>query len=327
MAACSSSLWTEKYRPKGAVDVVGHADIVESLRTWLGNATHGRTRSAVEPGFFLWGNPGLGKTSLVHAVCRDMGFQCIEYNASDVRSLSMLSKLRAQLFASRSVRSYFEAGTRGGARSVVLLDEIDGIVSSDGMAEIVRWVSDPARVVPLVFSSNTPLPALRDLCRSHMVLPATTAALAAHLLKIAQAEKLKTKLAACKCIAQDTHGDVRAAINRLQFGDAKGGSTANSAKGPSSDTVHANADMFAYLLHPECPLEALQCWTVGVPCPQTLAESQQQFVASPWGVLVGAGAKQGGEGGALLPPKRSKYSMLSQWSLYKKNRKAVTAPA
>ena len=75
--------WTEKYRPQTLDCVVGNPTAVNSLRAWARSWEKGipEVRVAV-----LRGPPGVGKTTSVEALAREMGWSIIEMNASDQRT-------------------------------------------------------------------------------------------------------------------------------------------------------------------------------------------------------------------------------------------------
>ncbi len=72
--------WAEKYRPVSLSDVLGNDAAVKALKTWA--ETFGSGRKAA----ILYGGPGIGKTSAALALAHDMGWDCIEMNASDQRT-------------------------------------------------------------------------------------------------------------------------------------------------------------------------------------------------------------------------------------------------
>ncbi|KAM0677439.1 DNA replication factor C complex subunit Rfc1 [Binucleata daphniae] len=73
--------WCEKYRPTKKEDLVGNHALVESLTSFL----QGKTKYKAA---LLSGHPGIGKTTAVQICVNDLGYDLIEFNASDTRNKS-----------------------------------------------------------------------------------------------------------------------------------------------------------------------------------------------------------------------------------------------
>jgi replication factor C subunit 1 len=117
-------LWSDKYRPARASDLIGNPSIITKLKDWLSRwydgmahldnqycvglmcvtrrwlgwyrdanflgASKAKTKTGDHKAALLSGPPGIGKTSTAFAVCRDFGYEIIEFNASDTRSKGAL---------------------------------------------------------------------------------------------------------------------------------------------------------------------------------------------------------------------------------------------
>ena len=79
-------MWVEYYRPKNPNMVIGNEETRLNFITWLKN-----WKKKSKPSLIL-GPPGVGKTTLVHAVATDLGYEFLELNASDVRTKTKLEK-------------------------------------------------------------------------------------------------------------------------------------------------------------------------------------------------------------------------------------------
>lgn len=114
----SSLMWTEKFQPEGAIDIIGNDRAVQELRSWLHHwkqkprqddpavrvPKRKRTDSATDEDYvadefchaqLLVGPTGIGKTATVYALANEIGFEVIEVNASSKRAgKQVLSQLQ-----------------------------------------------------------------------------------------------------------------------------------------------------------------------------------------------------------------------------------------
>ena len=91
---------------------------------------------------FLYGPPGVGKTTLAHRVVNDAGLRAVECNASQFRHKAAMSELIEPLLNSANVSDFFRP--EGHRAMGIILDEIDGMSAGDrgGLTELVRILKD-----------------------------------------------------------------------------------------------------------------------------------------------------------------------------------------
>lgn len=103
------AMWTEKYKPKSSDDIIGNAEAVKKLATWLGSWKRfnqekkirrnssssefeitdydSRDSNRLQANTIILGGPcGSGKSAAVYALCNQLDFNVIELNASSKRS-------------------------------------------------------------------------------------------------------------------------------------------------------------------------------------------------------------------------------------------------
>ncbi|KAI1434604.1 hypothetical protein GGR50DRAFT_393771 [Xylaria sp. CBS 124048] len=152
-------LWTEKYRARNFIDLVGddftNRQVLKWLKRWDPIVFPGvsRARPAIRrPGvtaeaeeekphrkiLMLAGPPGLGKTTLAHVCARQAGYEVMEINASDDRSRDVVeARIRTSL-GTENVKSVQHSKIQIDkpqklARPVcVVVDEVDGVVTGVG---------------------------------------------------------------------------------------------------------------------------------------------------------------------------------------------------
>jgi MoxR-like ATPase len=110
-------LWTEKYRPLFGKDIIGHADIVNSLTDWLSNW---KTRKG---GFFLWGSPGVGKTDAVKDWAKKNGYKVVTRMLAQITP-GDLSIPYVDNKVLRFAPAGFLADLKEGEKTILFLDEL-----------------------------------------------------------------------------------------------------------------------------------------------------------------------------------------------------------
>ncbi len=126
-----------------------HPQIEAALIKWLKNPT--------TPAFVMYGDPGVGKTTLVYRVCKQEGFAVKEFNASHTRTGSAFKQQILPLLEEPGITSWIsDRYSRGHA---VLLDEMDGMSSGErgGLQELLKYIRAMRKkqiIIPLICCCN-----------------------------------------------------------------------------------------------------------------------------------------------------------------------------
>lgn len=203
--------WTIKYRPRRVSEVIGNKKAISQFVKWLEQWLSGKPPK--KKAIVLDGPAGTGKTSLVYAAANEYNLEVIELNVSDKRDAETLKQV---------VGSAASLSTLTGAKMrIILLDEIDGISSRadrGGLREVIRIIDITRN--PIVMTSNNiwdPLfRNLREKCEIASFNRLTENMIVTVLRRICEKEGIKAESEALRKIAQNSGGDLRAAINDLQ---------------------------------------------------------------------------------------------------------------
>src|SRR5918911_3334695 len=198
-------MWSEIYRPARVQDMIGNEDERLMVMKWLSKWVRGS-----KP-LLLVGPPGVGKTTLVHALARQLDYDLIEMNASDTRNKDELEQLISPILVNTSIF---------GKKILLFLDEVDGISGREdtgGIESIVRLMKQP--IIPVIMAANSKDAKIKELakvCKTiefNAVTPRLLMLLVDHVLKD---QNKKLTLTEKTSIVDKAHGDVRLLLNILQ---------------------------------------------------------------------------------------------------------------
>ncbi|KAM0937086.1 putative BRCT domain, AAA+ ATPase domain, ATPase, AAA-type, core, replication factor C subunit 1 [Dioscorea sansibarensis] len=236
-----SLTWTEKYRPKVPNDIVGNQSTIKQLHDWLARwheqflhtGQKGKGKKQNDTGFkkavLISGSPGIGKSTSAKLVSQMLGFKTIEVNASDSRGKAD-SKILKGIGGSTSncikelVNNEALSHTKDRSKhpkSVLIMDEVDGMSAGDrgGVADLIASIK--ISKIPIICICNDrysqKLRSLINYCLPLNFRKPTKQQMAKRLMQIASAEGLKVNEIALEELADRVNGDIRMALNQLQY--------------------------------------------------------------------------------------------------------------
>ncbi|MFQ6064070.1 MAG: replication factor C large subunit [Candidatus Bathyarchaeia archaeon] len=201
--------WTVKHKPGSLSEVVGNSTAIEKLSKWVKSWEKGVPKKRAA---FLYGPPGVGKTTSVEALANDFGMELVERNASDYRTADAVER-----FAGLAS----QYGTLLGRRRLILLDEMDGITGTadrGGVRAVIKIVKEARCPVVLVANNayNPRFSTLRKYCLLIEFTKPTVLQVVKHLKRVCVQEGIVTDDQVLKFVAARSGRDVRSAVNDLQ---------------------------------------------------------------------------------------------------------------
>ncbi|XP_076449657.1 chromosome transmission fidelity protein 18 homolog [Babylonia areolata] len=179
----------------------------------------------------LCGPPGLGKTTLAHIVAKHAGYNVVEMNASDDRSVEAFTN---KIEAATQMRAVMGADPRP---NCLVIDEIDGAPQAavnvllnilkrpeggggGGGGRKKKKEGDMLLRPVICICNDLYAPALRQLRQQALVMtfpPTEPSRLASRLSEVVRQEQLKADLNTLLALCERTDNDIRSCLNTLQF--------------------------------------------------------------------------------------------------------------
>ena len=131
------SLWVDKYKPQKISDIVGNKVQIKKARLWLSNYMN--KVKGTKLSLFIYGPPGIGKTTLSHLIFKSFNYDVIEFNASDIRNQKLVRENLKSIIGKVSISKLMGGNLLNG----IIMDEVDGLSSGDkgGISELITFIN------------------------------------------------------------------------------------------------------------------------------------------------------------------------------------------
>lgn len=198
-------LWTEKYKPKNANELVGNKEALVLLKKYI--ETYKKNKKAI----LICGPSGIGKNLAIEILANELNYELIELNASDARNKANINSILGE---ANKQRSLFGKG------KIILIDEVDGISGIDrGFTNAILDLIEKSNYPIIMITNDIGPPAISQLKRKSILIkfePISVNEIYNFLSKIAKSESVKMDDSLIKSLAYRSGGDVRGAITDLQ---------------------------------------------------------------------------------------------------------------
>ena len=168
---------------------------------------------------FIYGPPGIGKTTAVHLCCKELGYSTVEFNASDQRNKNIIKDVISTVAGNTRINFF---GRASDTKDAIILDEIDGMSGNEdrgGIAQLILEIKTSKK--PLIFICNDgqhqKLRSLKDKCENIEFRRPSYEAIQALVSKLAGSERLALESIDVKNLAESSDYDIRQIINSLSL--------------------------------------------------------------------------------------------------------------
>ncbi|MBT3298155.1 replication factor C large subunit [archaeon] len=200
-------LFTVKYMPENSEQVFGQEEPLAKLKDFIVNFKQRKENAAL-----IYGPIGIGKTSSVYALVKELDLDILEINSSDLRNKVAIGGFLRAALGQQSL--FFKD-------KVILIDELDnfsGMKDRGGVQELVKCIDKAA--FPVVMTANDPFDSkLKSLCKNSLMIEYNKHdyKTVAHVLKwVCEQEGIIYEEKAINSLARQVDGDLRAALIDLQ---------------------------------------------------------------------------------------------------------------
>jgi replication factor C large subunit len=199
-------MWSEKYRPKAVQEMVGNEDARLVAIKWLAGWASGS-----KP-LLLLGPPGTGKTTIVQALARQLDYDVVEMNASDIRNKETLQARITPIFQNTA--------NLIGKNIMLFLDEVDGISGREdtgGLDTLINLMKEPT--VPVIMAANKKSLKIMKLAKACKIVefsPVPPRLLLLLLDHVLRSEGVKLGSGDKTSIIDNSRGDIRSLLNSAQ---------------------------------------------------------------------------------------------------------------
>ena len=205
--------WTERFKPRTLSDVAGNKEALRKLVSWVSSW---KARPPQNRAAFLYGPPGVGKTSSVEALAKDLGFDLVEVNASDYRTAKRLETILG--------RAYSQTQTLFGTKRMILFDELEGISGQEdrgGIEAILSLIKETRSPIILVATGSPeewgelldPLMRVSEIIEFRHI---PFRDIVQRLKNLCREVGVEAEEEVLELIAEKSSGDLRSAINDLE---------------------------------------------------------------------------------------------------------------
>ncbi|MBI2145861.1 replication factor C large subunit [Candidatus Woesearchaeota archaeon] len=210
------ALFTSKYAPQNSSQVFGQQLAVSQLKDFIVNYRQQKYKAAL-----LQGPIGNGKTSSVYALARELNYNLIEINSSDIRNEDAITSFLGSAVNQQSL--FFRP-------KIILVDEIDNVSGTQdrGCIPTIIKIMEKSHF-PIIFTANDVSESkYKSLLKNSLLIeyhPLQYRTIAHALQWVAEQENISVDEKAVNTLARKADGDLRSALLDFQVCTAQGACT------------------------------------------------------------------------------------------------------
>ena len=119
--------------------ILDREELINEIKNNMKTFEENKNSLNIKRGFYIYGNPGSGKSTLITNILKELNYDIINYNASDVRNKSIIETITKHNMSENNVMTMFKQNSR---KICIVMDEIDGMNNGDkgGINSLIKIV-------------------------------------------------------------------------------------------------------------------------------------------------------------------------------------------
>jgi DNA polymerase III delta prime subunit len=120
-------------------DIFDRNNIKNNIIKDICNFENNKNNNNYKRGFYIYGNTGIGKTKFISEILKELNYDIILYNASDMRNKSIVDDISSNNMSDKNVVSMFSKNKK---KIAIIMDEIDGMNNGDkgGISSLITLI-------------------------------------------------------------------------------------------------------------------------------------------------------------------------------------------
>lgn len=133
-----NKLWVDKYKPKKINDLFLPKPIIDKIKIWISNFKNNKSKA--NNCLFLYGPPGIGKTTIAHLILSEFNYNIIELNSSEYRNSKKIKEKLKDILEKKNVLNLFKQIVK---ETGIIMDEIDGLTIGErsSLTELIKIIN------------------------------------------------------------------------------------------------------------------------------------------------------------------------------------------
>lgn len=119
--------------------ILDRNDIIKDIKEFLLNFESNKKNELTKRCIYLYGYPGIGKTTMIQQILNEMHYDIIQFDASDIRNKSMIEMLNTHNVSDNNIVSIFHHEKK---KLIIVMDEIDCMNNGDkgGINSLIKLI-------------------------------------------------------------------------------------------------------------------------------------------------------------------------------------------